>query len=179
MVLAKDETLVKEWEYGKSSSGKFFKEETSYSLTVTDKRIVAASKSSRKNSREEISLSDVKGVSATHSTPSQLAAIIQIASGIALFILSIVFLVIQDADLSGLGILMLPFAFIFFISGMNNLNQGSITLSITTNGPKTVALSLGFTKLFRNFSKKIMKLTINNEVAEEIVETIGSLLLGN
>ena len=177
MVLAKDETLVKEWEYGKSSTSKFFGVETSYSLAVTDKRIIASSKSCRKNSREEIALSDVKGISATHSTPSKLAAIIQIAIGALYLLFCIIYL--TKEDLGVLGIILMPVAVIAIILGVLKLNQGSITLSIITDGPKTVSLSFGLAKMFRRFSSGTLRVKINNKVAEEIVETIGSLLLGN
>ncbi len=176
MVLAKDETLVKEWEYGRSKSGKLGKE-TSYTLAVTNKRIVASSKSCRKNGREEITLSDVKGVSATHSTPSKLAAIIQIAIGALYLLLYFVCFLYREVW----GNILFPIAIVFIVFGIIKLNssEGSIHVSIITDGPKTVFLSFGLTKMFRRFSGGILRVKINNEAAEEIVETIGSLLLAN
>ncbi len=175
MVLAKDETLIKEWEYGKSSEWKFFGAETKYSLAVTDKRIVASSKSRKKNSREEISVKDVKGVSVAHNIPSILSAIILMSIGVLYLLFCIIYLTYED--LGVFGILMMPVAVILIIWGITRLNQGSITISIITDGPKSVSLALGLAKMTRRISGGGFRVKIDNQVAEEIVETLGTLII--
>ena len=159
MVLAKEETVVKEWEYGKTKSG-WFGAETKCSLTVTNKRVIAASTSSRKTSRDEIALKDIQGISVSQETPSQSAAIALIIIGVILMSCII------GIPLFIIGIKML-------------LNQGSISLSIVTRGVHSTALSLGLVKRFKLFSKKVTKMKVNNQVAQDMAETIGALVIAN
>ncbi|MBQ7369877.1 MAG: hypothetical protein IJW58_02760 [Clostridia bacterium] len=198
MVLAKDEVVVKDWEYAKSivKSGKKVVE-TVKTLTVTNKRIVAGSKNPTRTDYEEVPLSAVKNVSVSHYQPSKLSAILMIVFGVLAMILGVVLGVVipnntgtdsttgvytSDSTNIVYMLVLVVVGIILLVKGIKNLNQGIFTLVLTTAGVQSELMSLGFFKVFRNGKKvksETVKVKIDNTVAQEIVETIGAVILEN
>lgn len=182
MVLAKEETVVKEWEYA-TSKGKAGK--TSHTLTVTNKRIITQSKSPRKTTREEIPVGAVKSVSVSHEMASLFWAIV-------FFVFGALFVIFSFSEGKGnedgefiTKILMWALAAFFIYLGIMRLKQGrfSLTFSYQKGGE---FLSVGAMRMMKSplpifkglFGKKL-KVNVNNEAAEEILETIGALVIEN
>lgn len=187
MVLAKDEVVVKDWEYAKSivKSGRKVVE-TVKTLTVTNKRIIAGSKNPTRTNYEEVPLSAVKNVSVSHYQPSKLSAILMIVFGVLLIVAGVLFATAIPSEGNPTGIVfMIIFAIvglILIVKGIKNLNQGVFTLVLTTAGVQSELMSLGFFRVFRNGKKvktETVKVKIDNTVAKEIVETIGAIILEN
>ena len=178
MVLAKEETVVKEWEYA-TSKGKVGK--TSHTLTVTNKRIVAQSKSPRKTVREEIPVSAIKSLSVTHEMASLFWAIVFIVVGVIVFFVSFG----AGKELGELAwlvtILYIIIAAFFIYIGVIRLKQGKFSLTITYQKGGDF-ISVGAMRMFKSptlfkglFGKKL-KVSVNNQAADEILETIGALV---
>ena len=198
MVLAKDEVVVKDWEYAKSivKSGRNVVE-TVKTLTVTNKRIVAGSKNPMRTDYEEVPLSAVKNVSVSHYQPSKLSAILMIVFGALAMILGVVLGVVipnntgtdsttgvytSDSTNIVYMLVLVVVGIILLVKGIKNLNQGICTLVLTTAGVQSELMSLGFFKVFRNGKRvksETVKVKIDNTVAQEIVETIGAIILEN
>lgn len=198
MVLAKDEVVVKDWEYAKSivKSGRNVVE-TVKTLTVTNKRIVAGSKNPMRTDYEEVPLSAVKNVSVSHYQPSKLSAILMIVFGALAMILGVVLGVVipnntgmdsttgvytSDSTNIVYMFVLVVVGIILLVKGIKNLNQGIFTLVLTTAGVQSELMSLGFFKVFRNGKRvksETVKVKIDNTVAQEIVETIGAIILEN
>ncbi|MBQ8308456.1 MAG: hypothetical protein IJX96_01345 [Clostridia bacterium] len=176
MVLAKDEQVLKEWEY---ASSKVKTVETIYSLTVTNKRIISQSKSNRKNTHEEIPVSEVKGISSSHETASKFWAIVlMVLGGLCVLVPLIVLLVQEDADFNASIILSwLVGAYLIYL-GYVRWDQGVFVLTITTKGKEGSPMVMGAMKIFKSFFKGKVKIKVNNAEAEDIVETLGALIVG-
>lgn len=175
MVLAKDEQVLREWEY---ASSKVKMVETKYSLTVTNKRIISSSKSSQKSAREEIPVSAVKGISASHEMKSKFWAILLMALG-GLVILMQFFSLGEDFNAGLFFIGLLLGGFLIYL-GYIRLGEGMFTLTISTKEKEGQPMQMGaikFVKSLFNFKGKV-KIKINNHAAEDIIETIGSLIVG-
>ncbi len=175
MVLAKEEQVLKEWEYANS---KVKTVETKYSLTVTNKRIISRSKSSRKSACEEIPISEVKGISASHEMKSNFWAILLMVLG-GLVILIQFFSLGEDFNAGIFLIGLLLGGFLIYL-GYIRLGEGMFTLTISTKGKEGQPMQMGaikFVKSLFNFKGKV-KIKINNHAAEDIIETIGSLIVG-
>ena len=178
MILGKNEEELKSWVYGTSQVKNVTSE---HRLTVTNKRIIAESNSARKIERQEIGISSVKSISLTHEIGSKALAIFLMFLGVVLFGAAI-FMMVSDGDSMGLavGLGLLLFAVIFFVSGIMHLHQGKFVAIIATKEVEGDKLSLGASSLR---TKKLkggkMKVAVDNDVAAEIVETLGALLLAN
>ena len=81
MILAKNESLIKEWKYGSKKQKRVVTEST---LSITNKRIVSEVSNKNYISRSEIPVSCVKSVSGSHKTASKLPAYLLIGFGIPL-----------------------------------------------------------------------------------------------
>ncbi|MBQ7369876.1 MAG: hypothetical protein IJW58_02755 [Clostridia bacterium] len=192
MLLAKDETLLKEWQYGTTKEGflGLFGETKKATLTVTDKRIVAGVKSSKRTAYEEVAIKDVTQVSLSQFTPSKQRAYLLIVLGVlqavsALGILLIPMLLPQQdpssmGSISGMAVPLLLIAALFILTGIKLLNQGGFTMSLLMKGVETPLLSVGAVSLSGKAKKQgTMKVSVNMESAKEIVETIGALIVEN
>lgn len=180
MNLGKNEEAVRTWEYGTSQVKGV---NIAHSLTVTNKRIIAEENSTRRISRQEIGVDSVKGLSITHEVGSKALAIFLMVLGVIFAVGAIILMVSDELDGSlGLilgGVLFL-IGFILFIVGVFKLNQGDLSLIITTKGVEGESLTLGISNLRRKRLKGgKVKVAINNEVAQDIVETLGATIFGN
>ncbi|MBO5851859.1 MAG: hypothetical protein J6R29_05965 [Clostridia bacterium] len=163
MILAKNETLIKEWKYGTKTQKKLVTDST---LIITDKRIISETSNKNYISRSEIPVNCVKSVSGSHKTPSKLPAYLLIGFGIPLCLVIV-------------GIFMI-------MAGLERLKAGEFELCIATEGLEGEPLEVGYTSglksLFnRRKARKApkVKVRINNAICHEIVETIGSIIIEN
>ena len=177
MLLAKDEQVLKKWEYATS---KVKAVETKYSLTVTNKRIISQSKSKRKNAREEIPLSEIKGISVSHETVSKFWAIVLMVLGSLMILVPLMSRKGDESFNFGTIILWLVGAYVIYL-GYIRWNQGRFVLKITTKGLEGSPMVMGAMSIFKHIFKGIfkgkVKIKVNNTNAEEIVETLGSLII--
>ena len=159
MILAKNETLIKEWKYGSKKQKRVVTEST---LTITDKRIITETANKNYIARTEIPVNCVKSVSASHKTASKLPAYLLIGFGIPLCLVIV-------------GIFMI-------VAGVKRLKAGEFELCLTTEGLEGEPLEIGFKNLFASKKKRKapkVKVSIDNAICHEIVETIGSIIIEN
>lgn len=174
MKLAQNEQIIKEWEYATSQNRA---DTMKHSLTVTNKRIIAASRGAHKVTQEEVATSDVKSVSLSHYVPSKFFAILMIVLSVVSLAVGI-FLFVHDEDTALYGIPLVALFAILLLIGIMNLHQGVFTLTLMTEGTQSFLLGLGAMRLVRKSKKKgATKVKVNNEVADEIMETLGALIV--
>lgn len=163
MILAKNETLIKEWKYGSKKQKRLVTQST---LAITNKRIISETSNKNYIGRNEIPVSCVKAVSGSHKTASKLPAYLLIGFGIPLCIVII-------------GIFMI-------LAGKERLKAGQFELCLTTEGLEGESLEVGYTSPLKSIfnrkkSKKApkIKVKIDNAICHEIVETIGAIIAEN
>ncbi len=183
MVLAKDEIIVNEWEYATSKNDKH---KSKHALVVTNKRIVSTVQSKSKITQSEIPVSSVQNVHLSHETPSKLNAIFMIVLGAILALVGIVCavgvinIVMQLVSIIA-GAVLLLIGVPMLIAGILRLNQGAFSVVLTTNSlPEYELMSVGIEKIYgkRKLSSAV-KFHINNDIAKEIIDTIGAVILDN
>ena len=174
MVLAKEEVIVNEWEYATSKMGKSV---TSYTLTVTNKRIVSTLQNAREVRQREIPVSSVQNVSLLFEKPSQLPAILLITLGCLIGLAGIaLFLVFSSLwwlipIVPGVAII---------IYGLTKINGGTFYLELSTNmSPEYELMALGDDKSYTGSKSSSEKIFINNDVAKEIIDSLGAIIIDN
>lgn len=172
MALAKNEKLIKDWNYAtQSGRGVSVKQ----SLIVTNKRLVHELRSSTDITRQEVPLSNVKALNMSSAKRISIPAIIAIVFGVLLAIAGVALKFVLEADM----VVMVPFlaiGVILVVVGILCLKRASFTLEIITNG--CASIYGGSSNIV---SKKDAKVTvkINISIANEIIETLGAILLDN
>ena len=162
MVLAQGENLIKSWNYADSKSGGLFnKVKTHATIDITNKRIVYTAENANAVDRQEIFLNQVKTLSMSRSSKGNLWAIIKI---VFFGILSIVLIGIPG-----------------LLRSIKELNQGSFEMSITVDGVMTEALAVTASKIVlpKKMKTSKVKVLINKAVVNEIVDTIGAVIVEN
>ncbi|MCM1533284.1 MAG: hypothetical protein NC099_01370 [Corallococcus sp.] len=180
LVLAPSEQLVKTWQYGtsKSKNGNF-----DYSLTVTNKRVVI--KEERRNSQRhrELPVNNIIGVDMSYTKKINLAGILLIILGIVACVVGVVTMQSSDAGPS--------LSYVFFGAGIIGIIAGIVSVILCSRGKLVIKLysdmdtdnCLGiyvnsippvFKKLKRG---KVTKVSVDANVAKEIVETLGSIII--
>ena len=150
--LSTGEEIVKQWDYAKTKqrAGR-----TKFSLILTNKRLVSLSESRKQVSRDDFLLKNINGVSATCG---------------------------QNKTLFVLGVI-LCLTIIGMIIGIPLVRLGSrkkLSLSVygefmDTSVIDTGTVSSGLFGIFKR--KKKTKIKIDGKQAEDIVESIGALIL--
>jgi hypothetical protein len=157
MLLAKDEVIIKNWDYAHAKQKRI---KTTASLTVTNKRIVYTCENQQRIDRQEIPLQEVKTIACEKRIAPNFWPIVKIIFG---GLLSIV--------LIGIPLL---------LSGIRSLNQGSFTLEITTYGQEGSSMDLRASKmLFRKKNRGTLKVSIDRTIVQEIVDSIGAIIIDN
>lgn len=157
MLLAKDEVIIKNWDYAHAKQKRI---KTTASLTVTNKRIVYTCENQQRIDRQEIPLQEVKTIACEKRIAPNFWPIVKIIFG---GLLSIV--------LIGIPLL---------LSGIRSLNQGSFTLEITTYGQEGSSMDLRASKmLFRKKNRGTLKVSIDRAIVQEIVDSIGAIIIDN
>lgn len=163
VVLAKDEVVVKSWDYGMAGH-RLDKHKRQKTLTVTNKRIINSSESTFELDHEEIPLSAVKSISGHFRKNDGLW--MKIKFGFSLFFCLIL-----------IGI---PSAIRIY----RQLKSCVFYMIITTNGMEGTPLAIGMapdenisrrSHLFGKTNVNRFKIYTDKDTAREIVNSIGSL----
>ena len=178
MVLAKDEQIIKDWDYATGKSGKFFnKLHTQCNLTVTNKRIVYTAENERKITRQEMPMDLAKSVYGTHETVSKFGAFCMIIFGILIAVVG----AILGLKIPIVGYVIMVAAVIlgvyWVIKGIIRLNQGEFMAKVTSTEIEGESLTLAASRLLaKKKPAAAMKIKLNNLVAREIVEELGAII---
>ena len=178
MVLAKDEQIIKDWDYATGKSGKFFnKLHTQCNLTVTNKRIVYTAENERKIARQEMPMDLAKSVYGTHETVSKFGAFCMIIFGILIAVVG----AILGLKIPIVGHVIMVAAVIlgvyWVIKGIIRLNQGEFMAKVTSTEIEGESLTLAASRLLaKKKPAAAMKITLNNLLAREIVEELGAII---
>ena len=157
MFLAKDEVVIKNWDYAHAKQKRI---STTASLTVTNKRIVYTCENQERIDRQEIPLSEVKTIACQKRTAPNFWPIVMIVFG-AIFSLVLI------------GIPLL-------LKGIRSLNQGSFMIEITTYGAEGSSMDLSASKtVMKRKNRGRLKVSIDRNAVQEIVDTIGALIIDN
>lgn len=148
LTLGNNESVVKSWEYAKTK-GLIFKKGTS-SLTVTNKRVINITESKKAIVRDEVSVNEITGISASYSSNFSL-----------LFIL--------------LGVLFCC-TIIFIPIGTRLIDLGTGTsLTVVMDGyPMNDAMIS--TSSIRRRRKKHVRLKVYKNAAKEICEQLSTII---
>lgn len=162
--LAKDEVVLKSWDYAKAGNT-FDKHKKECNLTVTNKRVVSSIENKFSLTRNEIPLHDISGVEGNYQKNNSFWAKIKLFFGIILCIVII-------------GIPMV-------ISALKTLRACTFSLTIHTKGTPGIPLSIGMQGAADHvarkhlFSKSInkFKVYVDKELAREVLDEVGAIVL--
>ncbi len=164
--LAKDEKIVKSWDYAISGSGFSARKKIKSNLTLTNMRIIATQYNDVSLDRKEIPIKAVKNVQGSFQKNRSFWAYVKLILGIPLCIAII-------------GIFMI-------ISAVKTLKGASLDLSLTTEGFEGSSLYLGaagamenkgfFGRLFSAF-KPTVRVNVDKTIAKEILDEIGATII--
>ncbi len=179
MTLANGEQVIKDWNYAtqKGSAGKVTK-----TLTVTNKRIVHEVHSHIARVHDEIPLDSVKSISMTSVRKTSIGAIFAIILGVILAIASIVFSGSLEENASSTIILVggIVLGIILVVLGILGLGHGAFTLEITTKGIEGTSLYIGSSSIIpKSRKQKKVKIKVDLKVVDDIMDTLGAILLDN
>lgn len=177
-ILAKDEEVVKDWQYATTSDKQG---ESQYSLTVTNKRIIVHEEAKNYAHYEELPVADVKRVESTYCKKRNPIGIVLMLIGLALLV--------AGAVLIGLGegapeeIVMLVAGILLTAGGVLAyifLSQAQLVVYIYSV-PADEGLDVSANSIRPLFKRHryndTTRVKVNPEVANEIVTTLGSLIL--
>lgn len=176
LLLSDDEKVLKSYEYSNTTGkkGLFRKEQISSKLIVTNKRIIDEHSGDKGVSRTEIPVesADYIGTRFTKKMPSLLLGIVLIVLGvIAAIVAAIVFI-----PLIVLGLLLLIIGAVMIIKAFLG-RSGMVVVQISGYKGDHNLMSLGSSMgVFASSVKKI-KVAVNAEVAEQMVNEIGAMIL--
>lgn len=188
MLLANGEALIKNWEYATSKvHGKW----TKSTLTITNKRIVATAKNSRRVDQTEIPLQSVKGVYCRQEKPAVALAVVLLIIGLVLLAVGITSIVngldydpydyemysgidpIVGTYLTLGGIVLAVNCIIYLCT-----TKGKFVLILTTEGVEGEPLTVGVSKIFGRRKGRDVKIKrINHDVAAEIIDSLGAIIM--
>lgn len=177
--LAKDEQIVKSWNYSVVKSKKGMSKNTNvHELTVTNKRIIRRQTDKFGASVEEIYLKDVKSVSGGYGKKTSVLWLILFCA-LAATCMAVAFATKIYYLLAGTAI----FAIIGALLYMFN-KKYVFLLRLETYGVQSNALDIAIGTLAprrkkREASSYAVKVVIDHESAKEIVNTLGALILDN
>ncbi len=162
MVLAQGENLIKSWNYADSKAGGLLsKVKTKATIDVTNKRIVYTAENANAMDRQEVFLDQVKTLSFSRFAKGNIWAIIKI---VFFGILSLVIVGIPG-----------------LIRSIKELNQGSFEMVLTLDGTETEGLAVRASKIVlpKKAKNTKVKVLINKAVVNEIVDTLGAVIVEN
>lgn len=197
MVITKDERVLKRWDYATVKSKK---NKMTYTLTVTNKRVVYEEKNATERERREIPIKAVKSVGIFKQRSSNEKAL---RTGARVFlILACISTVIAITLLVGCLIKKIPISenaelTVFLVAALMYVLVGVIfnflanksklkvnfSLVLTTYGQEGESMRVGMIaslrRLFKNAMEGMVKIKVSDTVTEEIIETIGALIVDN
>lgn len=171
MTLAKNEKIIKEWEYATQKAGMHTTKKT---LTATNKRLIHEVRSSRDVTRDEVNLDNVKSLSMSSAKRISVGAVIAIIIGAILLIAGVVIKFAMEAEM----VVMVPFLVIgaiIIIIAIFCLKKAAFTLDIVTNG--NASIHAGSSNIVSRKKTNTVEIKINLGVANDIIENLGAILL--
>ena len=162
--LAKDEVVLKSWDYAKAGNT-FDKHKKECNLTVTTKRVISTIENEFELERQEIPLHTISGIDGNYKKNNSFWAKLKLYVGIPLCLVII-------------GIPMV-------ISALKQLRACLFELTIDTTGTPGKPLSIGMQgaashverkHLFANSVNKF-KVYVDKALAREVLDEIGALVL--
>lgn len=158
MKLAQDERMIKEWNY---AIAKKKRDKTFATLAVTNRRVVYNAAGRWTVVHKELPLNCVKTLSFSDVRKSNAWAVFLIILG-----------VFTAFTVIGIGLFLIP--------GIRRLNQEVFDLDIVTSGTEGSSLSVGASKKYKSRkSNANVKVKINRSVVDDMIETLGSIILEN
>ncbi len=167
MILAQNETIVKEWQYG---SSQIKDEKIDYSLVVTNKRVISAQHGKLTNARQEVCVDDICAISTSNVKQSILGAIILIALGALFAIIGLVSIGVAGVLV---GIFVAALGVIALLKASSNFE-----VYVYTNTRDHLSLAISRSTFIRKRAGKVLKIKVDKAMADEIVETLGAIVLG-
>ncbi len=178
MQLAPGEHLIKEWQYAKSKtkSGKL-----KSSLVVTDRRIVHQVSGRLTKSRQEILTSSVCGVETSGTKQSKAPAILALIVSIIAIVAGVALGFLNGWDIIPLAVCAVG-ALLFVISFLALLlcKKYKLQLKIYSRaiGMPSVSIACSSIKAKKEPCFNEIKIKVRKSVGEDIVQTLGTVLLG-
>ena len=156
--LAQGESIVKSWDYSIAGGIGRSKRKRKDNLTVTNKRIIHSAYSDIELSREEVYVKDAKAINASYAKNGSILAILKLIVGIPLCLLIVGIKIVKSA--------------------LDDLRACSLTLDVATAGSEGTTLSLlASGALIKRLTVGKFKVKVNKEMAREIVDEIGAIVL--
>lgn len=175
MQLIKDEVVVREFEYATVNRGG---NQTSCSVTVTNKRVFTTDATKRKVAHTEVPLSKVKRMDATFKAPNNWPAYMCIAYAVMCFLLSLVAVVsgwIEDQP--DLIWLFLAVVVVWLLSAWAVWQWPSFKWSLSTVGVEGKPLYTSIAKLIPTKGRiGRTRVHLNRQVCEEFTYSIGAAI---
>ena len=171
MTLAKNEKIIKEWEYASVKAGGHTTKKT---LTATNKRIIHEVRSSRDITRDEVTLDNVKSLSMSSAKRISVGAVIAIIFGAFLLLAGLVLNFTADME-SALTVAMMVIGVIVIVIAIFFLKRAAFTLEILTSGCSSIYA--GSSNIVSSKKNTTVEIKINLGVANDIIETLGAIIL--
>lgn len=154
MKLASNEQILRSWTYASTKQGS---ERSELKLTVTNKRIVSDEIGTTRKTRQEVPLDAVKSLAFQRET----------GTGWLLIILGVLLLVVL------VGVVLIYF-------GVKKLMSGEFSFVISTYGEEGTPLEMGVSVAYGGSKKAArLKIKIDQHMAEEIMDTLGAIVVEN
>lgn len=170
--LAPNELLIQDWRYAteKSSSDK-----EDHFLAVTNKRVVFGTNYKGGFSHEEILIDSIRGVSSYYEKGMNLGYLALCIIGLALMVAGAIAFWDDRYKLIGFVVLgaILIICGIAAILGSRRVRFG---ISVYTDITLAIGVEKGFSP-FRRVNQRVVKIKVDKNIAREIVETLGSIIV--
>lgn len=164
--LAKDEQIIKSWDY--AISGKAFQKKSKKiqsNLTITNKRLIASQFNDIYLKRNEIPVEAIKNISGEYRTARKFWPMVKLIIGIPLCLILIGIKIVKGA--------------------LEQLRSADFDLIVTTSGEEGSSLGLGAFSyaaagrgLFARFKGLFKtKIIVNRELSKEILDELGAIVL--
>ena len=184
MTLAKDEVVIKKWDYAKIDQKEL---KTTSTLEVTNKRVVHTVESQNLIARSEVMIDAIQGVSYKYETekinPSKKGFVAMIILGILIGIFGILSNQYADAPIYA-TVLFAIVGLLLLFSGVLNLRSAKSEV----DGMFYVEIkALGVTEEFMGIQKKkvfatdngVILIKVDGTLIKEIIDTLGAIIIEN
>lgn len=180
MILAKNEIILNEWNYATSFGSLFASKryKNSHTLTVTNKRVVSSVSNSRKVERREVSIDSIQNISLRHEMPAKLGPILWILFSLVLIAASVVCpIIFRYIFLIPIAVVVGLIAIGIIIDSIVNLIRSQFYVELFTNAySENTVMSFSYDNLNWRTPKKKLKILVDNKIARDIIENLGSLI---
>lgn len=169
IALSKEENVVKSWDYGVFKQKGVGGSTTQTNLTLTNKRLIHSMEGKNKLVKDDILLSEVKGVSGYYEKKYNPLFLIVILIGLALVIAGLMRGIIY-AWIAGIVVIIIG------ILMMRLITQKAFSITIHTSCSNSSPFSF-FANTIKRRNKRSIKIKVNYECAKEIVTTLQTAIL--